>query len=68
MKPCGGPSITTGVLPSIVSCGRLPLTSNGTIASESPWMTGVGTVTLAGSSRESVRPNAVMQSIANVPR
>ena len=40
----------------------LPLTSNGTIASESPWITRVGTVTFATSARKSVRPKAVMQS------
>ena len=62
MKPCGAPSITTGVLSAILSCGRLPLTSNGTIASEAPRMTGVGTVTLAKLSRKSVRPNAVFSS------
>ena len=41
---------------------RLPLTSNGTIRSESPWMTRVGTSNFARSARKSVRPHAPMQS------
>ncbi len=44
------------------SAARWPLTSSGTIASESPWMTSVGTVTFSMSPRKSVRPNASMQS------
>ena len=46
----------------MASWERLPLASNGTTASLSPWMTRVGTVTLATSPRKSVRANAVMQS------
>ncbi len=55
--------MTTSFAPEISSAERLPLTSNGTIASESPWITRVGTVTLATSARKSVRPIAAMQSM-----
>ena len=46
----------------MASCERLPLASKGTIASESPWMIKVGTVTFFRSPRKSVRLNALMQS------
>ena len=54
--------MTTSVLPAMASAERFPLTSNGTVASESPWITSAGTVTLARSARKSVRANAAMQS------
>ena len=41
-------------LPATCSWVRWPETSSGTIASESPWMTSVGTVILARSPRKSV--------------
>ncbi len=62
MKPCGAPSISTSELSAIVSCERLPLTPNGTIALEAPRMISVGTSTLARSPRKSVYENAAMQS------
>ena len=65
LRPCGPPSISTCELSTIASCERLPLASNGKIASEAPCMTSVGTSILNRSSRKSVRPNAVIQS--NVP-
>ncbi len=44
LRPCGASLTSTSLLFSMASAVRLPLTSNGTIASESPWMTRVGTV------------------------
>src|SRR5262249_43582739 len=37
-KPCGPPLMSASWLPLIASWARFPLASNGTIASESPWM------------------------------
>ena len=50
------------LLPSMASAVRRPLTSKGTIASESPWMTKVGMVNAFRSPRKSVLAHAVVQS------
>ena len=61
-SPWGAFLTRTSLLSSTASAVRRPLTSNGTIASESPWMTRVGMVNSWRSPRKSVLVNAVVQS------
>ena len=54
--------ITTSSLPAMAAAVRFPLASNGTMLSESPWITRVGTVMRVKSSRKSVVANAAVES------